>query len=193
MGHGIHGHDGDVYGLWWMLMRMMVWKTIWSEDAAELHCCLSFAFANHLQLQMREGPITDADGLVDILLPAGEEDAVNNFHIMPFHGRRALASAKETGRERNSIFSAGSNMVNPNSDHELTAFRKRAKMDASTNSILSDDANWHRFNLEWTALWHLYGMYGCYCSSMHNHNKWNYYYYSPSNILIIIITITLFI
>ena len=92
----------------------------------------------------------------------------------------------------NPNFCAASNMVNPNSDHERTAFRKSTKMDASTYPILSDDANWHAFNLEWTALCDLYGMYGCYCSSMHNHNKWNYYYFSPSHSHILIIT-TLFI
>ena len=40
------------------------------------------AFLKHLQ--MREEPITDADGLVlvDITATAADEDAVNNFHIM---------------------------------------------------------------------------------------------------------------
>ena len=73
-------------------MRMMVaWKTIWSEDVAKLHCCLSFTN------QRQERPITD--GLVDIT--AADEDAFNSFHfhIVAIHaamdGRRKESSRRK--------------------------------------------------------------------------------------------------
>ena len=37
---------------------------------------------------MQEGPITDADGLVDIT--AADEDAFNNLHIMAIHAARKV-------------------------------------------------------------------------------------------------------
>eukprot|EP00984_Skeletonema_dohrnii_P031049 scaffold23084_cov153-Skeletonema_dohrnii-CCMP3373.AAC.4 len=50
-------------------------------------------------MQMQEGPITDADGLVDIT--AADEDAFNNFHIVAIHaaiwteGEKRVLGGKE--------------------------------------------------------------------------------------------------
>eukprot|EP00984_Skeletonema_dohrnii_P016037 scaffold7035_cov162-Skeletonema_dohrnii-CCMP3373.AAC.3 len=150
-------------------------EDIRSEDAAKLRCCLSFA--NHLQ--MREGPITD--GLVDITTV--DADEFNNFYIMaiPFvtyddtaaterkskreflEAKTAAVLAQKTvqpgtqgvpsvGATANSQTSTTSTA----NSRELEAFRKNIKMDASTYPILADDAAWHAFNQEWTALCVLY-------------------------------------
>ena len=156
-------------------------ETIRPEDAAKLHCCLSFA--NHLQ--MREGPITDG-GLVDIT--AADEDDFMNFYIMaiPFvtyddtaamerKSKREFMEAKKAavlaqasvqpgtqgvpslGATANPQTSTPSN-ANSKSDRELETFLKTIKMDATTYPTLTDDASWHAFNLEWTALCGLYGI-----------------------------------
>eukprot|EP00984_Skeletonema_dohrnii_P029669 scaffold20451_cov167-Skeletonema_dohrnii-CCMP3373.AAC.1 len=130
---------------------------------------------------MREGPITD--GLVNITTV--DADEFNNFYIMgiPFvtyddaaaterkvkrefqeaknaaalaqatvqHGTQGVPSLGATANSQTSTASTANS-------RELEAFQKNIKMDASTYPILSDDAAWHAFNQEWTALCVLYNI-----------------------------------
>lgn len=61
-----------------------MWMTVWKLSGLRMQMWLNFIAAFLKHLQMREEPITDADGLVlvDITATAADEDAVNNFHIM---------------------------------------------------------------------------------------------------------------
>eukprot|EP00984_Skeletonema_dohrnii_P010861 scaffold4264_cov125-Skeletonema_dohrnii-CCMP3373.AAC.1 len=149
------------------------------EDAARLRCCLSFA--NHLQ--MREGPITD--GLVDIttadadafnnfyimgipFVPYDDAAATERKVKREFQeAKNAAALAQATvspgtqgvpslGATANSQANSQTSTTSTANSRELEAFRKNIKMDASTYPILADDAAWHAFVQEWTALCVLY-------------------------------------
>ena len=139
----------------------MVWKTIRSEDvdAAKLHCCLlsqnTFKCERDLSLMLMDW----------LILLLQKTTPLITSTSWPFHiscsrrsSRRALASAKRdfparrpakslccvpgtqcvssVGVTANSIFSAGSNMVNPNSDHELTFSQPRSSSDATLLQII---------------------------------------------------------
>eukprot|EP00984_Skeletonema_dohrnii_P023465 scaffold12550_cov151-Skeletonema_dohrnii-CCMP3373.AAC.1 len=130
---------------------------------------------------MREGPITD--GLVDITTV--DADEFNNFYFMgiPFvtyddaaaterKVKREFQEAKNAAALAQATVQPGTQGVpslgataNPQTStastansRELEAFQKNIKMDASTYPILSDDAAWHAFTQEWTALCVLYNI-----------------------------------
>eukprot|EP00984_Skeletonema_dohrnii_P006507 scaffold2339_cov74-Skeletonema_dohrnii-CCMP3373.AAC.1 len=156
-------------------------EDISAEKAAKFRCCLSFA--NHLQ--MREGPITD--GLVDIT-EASVDDFTNFYIMnIPFvtyddaaaterKVKREFQEAKNAAALAQATVSPGTQGVpsvgataNPQANsqtstastansRELEAFLKNIKMDASTFPILRDDAAWHAFKQEWTALCVLYNI-----------------------------------
>jgi hypothetical protein len=67
-------------------------------------------------------------------------------------GTQSVPSLGATANPQNSTAS------NANSDRELETFLKTIKMDVASYPNLTNDASWHAFSQEWTALCDLYGI-----------------------------------